>query len=134
MDRLTHRDENGKAFAWVYADLENQAEVIKARARTERKVLEKLANYEDAEEEGRMIILPCKVGDTVYEPRPSRGYVQEYIITSIEIYDDSPIYRWDLKDGKGSFSFVAGFSGNAIGKTVFLTREAAEAALKEMEK
>lgn len=55
MDRLTHRDENGKAFAWVYADLENQAEVIKARARTERKVLEKLANYEDAEEQGRNI-------------------------------------------------------------------------------
>ena len=29
-------------------------------------LMEKLADYEDAEEEGRLVILPCKVGDTVY--------------------------------------------------------------------
>lgn len=28
--------------------------------------MEKLADYEDAEKQGRLIILPCKVGDTVY--------------------------------------------------------------------
>lgn len=27
----------------------------------------KLADYEDAEEQGRLIILPCKVGDTIWE-------------------------------------------------------------------
>ena len=29
----------------------------------------RLARYEDAEEQGRMVILPCKVGDTVYRMR-----------------------------------------------------------------
>lgn len=28
--------------------------------------MEKLADYEDAEEQGRLVKLPCKVGDTVY--------------------------------------------------------------------
>lgn len=32
-----------------------------------RNVLQKLAEYETAEEEGRLVVLPCKVGDTVYE-------------------------------------------------------------------
>lgn len=29
-------------------------------------VCEKLAHYENAEEQGRLLILPCKLGDTVY--------------------------------------------------------------------
>ena len=28
--------------------------------------VEKLAEYENAEEEGRLVVLPCKVGDTVW--------------------------------------------------------------------
>ena len=28
--------------------------------------MEKLADYEDLEEQGVLVILPCKVGDTVY--------------------------------------------------------------------
>lgn len=30
-------------------------------------ILEKLAEYEDLEEQGRLIKLPCKVGDTVWQ-------------------------------------------------------------------
>lgn len=33
---------------------------------SQRKVWERLKQYEDAEEQGRMLVLPCKVGDTVY--------------------------------------------------------------------
>ena len=61
----------------------------------------KLAAYEDAEEQGRLVVLPCKVGDTVYIP-----YVEERGF-SIRDYLD-------------------------IGKTVFLTREEAEAKWKEV--
>ena len=39
-----------------------------------------------------------------------------------------------MKDGKGVYSNVNGFSEYAIGKTVFLTIEEAEAALKELER
>lgn len=40
---------------------------IVERSRKEKAVLEKLAKYEDMEEQGLLIKLPCKVGDTVYE-------------------------------------------------------------------
>ena len=30
-------------------------------------VVDKLADYEDLEEQGRLVILPCKVGDTVWD-------------------------------------------------------------------
>ena len=35
--------------------------------------IDKLAAYEDAEEQGRLVILPCKVGDTVYYLDPYDG-------------------------------------------------------------
>lgn len=33
--------------------------------------VEKLAEYETAEEEGRLVVLPCKVGDVVYVIAPN---------------------------------------------------------------
>jgi hypothetical protein len=32
-----------------------------------RRIIERLADYEDAEEQGLLLRLPCKVGDTVYK-------------------------------------------------------------------
>lgn len=52
MKRLTIRNSNGSVSQPT--DL-NWAEA-----------LEKLADYEDAEEQGRLVMLPCKVGDTIY--------------------------------------------------------------------
>ena len=37
----------------------------------------KLAEYEDLEEKGLLLRLPCKVGDKVYEPRPDRGFIMQ---------------------------------------------------------
>ena len=34
---------------------------------TQRRVWERLKKYEDAEQDGRLVVLPCKVGDTVYK-------------------------------------------------------------------
>ena len=78
--------------------------------------LEKLAEYETAEEEGRLVVLPCKVGDIVYKIMCQRDNFDDRpyrIITSVN-------FRLDMADD--------------IGKTVFLTREEAEKALKEMRK
>lgn len=74
--------------------------------------------------------LPCKVGDTVYEPRCHRGFIQEYTVISIHISNCGNLYGWKLKDGKGIYSNQNGFSEHAIGKSVFLTHEEAAAALK----
>lgn len=78
--------------------------------------VEKLAEYETAEEEGRLVVLPCKVGDIVYKIMCQRDNFDDRpyrIITSVN-------FRLDMADD--------------IGKTVFLTREEAEKELKEMEK
>lgn len=46
----------------------------------------KLAEYETAEEEGRLVVLPCKVGDIIFcIVRP--GIIRQFKVLSIEIYE-----------------------------------------------
>ena len=88
----------------------------------------KLASYEDAEEQGLLIRLPVAIGSRVYSP--TRDFVSEYTICGIEIYKEGFFFNWICE--KGMYSNVRGFTNHAIGKTVFLTREEAEAALAKM--
>lgn len=86
-------------------------------------VITKLAAYEDAEEHGRLVILPCKVGDTVYYLNPF-DEIESGKITMIQ----------QKADGTWKFRVTTTYSHDvtidAIGKTVFLNREEAEAAMK----
>ena len=77
--------------------------------------VKKLTEYETAEEEGRLVVLPCKVGDFVYK-----------IIYQRDNFDDRP-YRIVT-----AVKFTLDMTDD-IGKKVFLTREEAEKALREME-
>ena len=79
----------------------------------------KLAAYEDAEEEGRLVVPPCKVGDTVYHICGME--INEDIVTSIEYYSDH-IELWS-NDGEWL---------GILGDIVFLTKTEAEAALEKM--
>lgn len=86
-------------------------------------ILAKLAHYEDLEESGRLVVLPCKVGDTVYQIlQKGSGHWEEdkYIL------DD----RGTPKIYERGFHLIL---LNDIGKTIFLTREEAEAALEGAE-
>ena len=69
--------------------------------------LRKLKDYEDLEEQGRLLKLPCKIGDDVY-----------YILG---IPNETP-----CTIDKCTFKLS---DINKIGKTLFLTREEAEAEL-----
>lgn len=73
---------------------------------------------------------PCKVGQTVYQTQPTRNRVQEYEVTAHKFNGSCYFFSWVLKDGKGIYENVEGFSEFQIGATVFLTREEAEKALK----
>ena len=77
-----------------------------------------------------VILPPVKVGEVVYEIQPIRKRVQTYEITTIKYNGHYWWFTWILKDRKGIYGNVEGFSSHQIGKTVFLTREEAEAALK----
>lgn len=78
----------------------------------------KPAEYKQAEKDGRMVVLPCKPGDTVYMIGLDREIEQYFVIEMV--YD-------------GEWHPVIGYDGDrfAMGmKDVYLTREAAEAAMK----
>ncbi len=98
---------------------------------TIKQIVEKLEEYENLEEQGKLLKLPCAVGDTVYEVQESRERIQPYIVIAVHASECGKLYGWELKDGKGFYSNVNGFSEYAIGKQVFLSREEAEAALKK---
>lgn len=120
MERLTERMENvpdGESNVWV-----KNHDYIKAS--------EKLAEYEDLEEQILLVKLPCKVGDIVYVP--TRNFISELRIIMISVDMHGTYFRWMLSSG--IYSNLDGFSGSKLGKTVFLTREEAEKKLEEMKK
>lgn len=133
MGRLTTRNEEGIAIIRLYTDPADAKGLIEESARKNCEAIEKLARYEDLEEQGRLIELLCAVGDTVYEPRSDRGNIQEYTVISVHISKCNTLYGWELKDGKGIYSNVNGFTDYAIGRSIFLTKEEAIAAWNRRE-
>lgn len=101
------------------------------RVATLSAAMAKLAAYEDAEEQGRLVILPCKVGDTLYAP--TRNFISEFRVSQFDFggYEKPYLWvNWYLTKGiTGNFR-IDGIRASDIGKTVFLSREEAEAALK----
>lgn len=94
--------------------------------------IEKLATYEDLEEQGLLVRFPCKVGDTVY--RVNAGAKQPIIpMTVLEIYflcyKNERAVRFDAigKEDMGESCYRL----EDIGRIVFLTHEEAE-KLEEM--
>lgn len=98
-----------------------------------QQVFKKLADYEDLEEQGLLVRLPCKVGDTVY--RVNAGAKQPIIpMTVSEIhflcYKNERAVRFDAigKEDMGESCYRL----EDIGRIVFLTREEAEKKLDEL--
>lgn len=95
--------------------------------------VDKLAEYEDAEEQGLLLRLPCKVKDRVYVILPGDSYIRISEVCEIKV---KPAVF-------GSLCFITepiAYRGvhykcyeSDFGKTVFLTKSEAEQALKRME-
>lgn len=105
------------------------------RSNGHNKCCNKLAEYEDLEEQGRLLRLPCKVGDTLY--RVNKGAKEPVIMMRIiqlyikQIHKDRTVMRIDaINDTDMGESCYLPCD---IGERIFLTREEAEAKLKEME-
>lgn len=88
---------------------------------------DRLTDIIDAEKEGRLLVLPCNVGDTVYTAQ--RGVISELFVEHFELYNVGIWVSWHLMSGLYGNFRMDGFPASDIGKTVFLTREEAEAAL-----
>lgn len=111
MERLTKRQADGTA-------------VMKERRGWQSAGIARLAYYEDLEEQGRLVVLPCKVGDPVY----FRTYAKNATV-DLGIQPHEVVATKAYVVTKGEFTDV-GHPLWHFGKTVFLTREEAEAALR----
>ena len=101
--------------------------------------VDKLGEYEDLEERGLLLRLPCKVGDTLYYPS---GYfnivipvrLNEIVMSFVGLDTYSFQYNCCSFDECGDVYEDYEFDLNDIGKTIFLTKSEAEQKLKEMER
>lgn len=125
MERLTTRTPKGAAVK-----MDEPADELEARKQLMEKfhaVCEKLAHFEDLQEAGRLVELPCAVGDTVYGIFCDEVYPKKIIRIEINPHTNPQLWMGT------KFDFSSGTIDRidmVLGKTVFLTREEAEAALK----
>lgn len=90
--------------------------------------LEEFASYDrlrelaEADKAGRLVVLPCKVGDTVYFALLGR-IIEKQVFSIVSFSNSTRIYC----GGTSEY-----FRPEDIGKTFFLTREDAEKALEGM--
>lgn len=86
-------------------------------------VLMELKKYQEADKDGRLVVLPCKVGDKLY--RVFDGNISEHEVQNMKYF---------ARQGRLGIDMTPFFpdAGKSIGKTVFLTREEAEKALEAM--
>ncbi len=140
MERLTKRGYKKQAlligtscsYGYISYDckLKEGNELLKS-------ALDKLADYEDLEEQGRLFILPCKVGDTVWQimvvgvqgkniqygifkavvTKISVDYQMNFLLSTIT--EDEERYRNEV-------------TSTTIGETMFFTKSEAEAKVKEL--
>ena len=152
MERLTYRDKDGfpmmkKRDGFKQGGVERLAayedtgltpekiDMDHEAAETLRQLcrdcdLDRLEKLAEADKVGRLVVLPCKVGDTLYEVT-GRKTISEYRVKAIRVELFCVFIEWEIEKGF-VWQSLAGITQNEIGKTVFLTREEAEAALEAM--
>ena len=92
--------------------------------------LDRVKEFAVANKDGRVVVLPCKVGDTIYEVT-GRKTISVYKVKAIRVELFSLFIEWDIVEGF-VWQSLSGINAGEIGKTVFLTREEAENALEAM--
>ena len=139
MERLTKRNENGVAVLNIKCpegcehSTCSMEEGYQCQHQCEGDIIEKLAQYEDLEDNGLLLRLPCKVGDTIYEVSyENREFVIKEHIVKEFIYRTYRFPRIEIYCENENGFLVC----NNIGKLdecLFLTQAEAEQKLKEME-
>jgi hypothetical protein len=139
MNRLTRKSKIRDMVWFVDHEKSNMdLEPCEMDPHHNRLAIQKLAEYEDAEEQGKLLMTPCKIGDTVW------------VITSLynlgfDGNDECEIFECTVdaiafyKSGRSQVRlyFVTEYFNEHVrfddfGKTVFLTKEEAEVVLEKM--
>lgn len=104
-----------------YEDLNFSPDTLKA-------IITEWREWADSKNDGRMLIMPCKVGDTVYAIM--KGHVLAVDVVSFAWYEWQPCWTVNLLFDSKKTNGVYAYSIDRFGRDVFLTPEEAEAALK----
>lgn len=120
MGRLTKRYEDGSLYVPMFRD-----KVVE--------FIEKLAHYEDLEEQGRLICLPCKIGDIVYVADKTGRRVHPFTIDIIEMnkFDKSILASYIGKEQNLQYWKIR-ISIERFEEHFCKTKEEAEAKLEEL--
>ena len=149
MERLT---KEGKFCDVIECELTPGGSFCERGTCTERRLWERLSSIEDilgddydldrlrelveADRGGRCVVLPCKVGDTIYDI--SRAEIKESKVVSISFSASELPYYVSICAENYNYAVTIDIEMNDFieiddfGKIVFFTREEAEAALEEM--
>ena len=124
MERLTEKFDDGEVFCGKIGAVEDVGidETIFVG-----ELVDKLAEYEQAEEDGLLIRLPCKVGEIIYEIQEDR------LSSTIETIEfEGREYHRHIPKYFISMNMFSLSKMEKMGKTVFLTKSEAEQALAKM--
>ena len=109
---------------------ENAKAIIESAFSDDTSKAERIRELLKADRDGRLVVLPCKAGDTVYEVT-SRKTISEYRVKAIRVELFCTFIEWDIVAGFVDKS-IFGVPVDEIGKTVFLTHEEAKKTLEAM--
>ena len=87
-----------------------------------------LADYKKSVDQGRLLHLPCKAGDTVYLEAEYENEITEGRVTEISVLPDGVCIYIERENEPGCSE---GYGVNDFGYDVFMKREDAEKAIKE---
>ena len=122
-DRLAAYEDTGlmpeRCAEFARADAEGRYIVMRD---AEQEGVARLRELAEADKDGRLMVLPCKVGDTVYFALLGR-IIEKQVFSIVSFSNSTRIYC----GGTSEY-----FRPEDIGKTFFLTREEAEKALEAM--
>lgn len=90
---------------------------------------ERLRELAEADKDERLVVLPCKVGDTVWANLDGMRHTRKCVIEFANIGSHVTTIVFSTVDGLRE---QYGVNPISFGKTVFLTREEAEKALEAM--
>lgn len=130
MDRLTQTSNSGGVAFTFDLDITCQpSEAMKIL-----NVATKLKEYEDLEEQGRLIKLPCKVGDKIFLDFAGFGKdIDKFTVKDfhLDCFEDGETTLFcDYESNDRAFS--GQIDVMEFGKTAFLTKPEAESKLKEL--
>lgn len=134
-ERLAAYEETGltpeRCAEFARADAEGRYIVMRD---AEQEGVARLRELAEADKDGRLVVLPCKVGDTVYVINRHLGKIFASTVISINVGNSTDLKnyirtKWVGEKGNESIRM---WTLHQVGRYVFLTREEAEKALEAM--